>query len=231
MQDTLNCRTREVSNHLGNKCSLVTAKLMHLNANANRLPWSYSLLWVWQSTGTELPEVLASPFLDILKTHLDTVLSRWHLGHTCSRWACFSSRISVEDFQRSFPISNILWFCALLRLHESKVLWPSLRWKFCSNNQVETSFKTFNLRLLKNALNKKKFVKQILFICMYIHIHVWVHVRGGGGMCLYTQDIVDIECFLMPISTVHETNTFDLNQKHIPTDSSLFKLSKYDKFF
>lgn len=48
-------------------------------------------------------------------------------------------------------------------------------------------------------------------------------------MCFYTQDIVDTEYFLMPISTVHETNTFDL--KHIPTDSSLFKLSKYDNFF
>lgn len=52
---------------------------------------------------------------------------------------------------------------------------------------------------------------------------------GGGGMCFYTQDIVDTEYFLMPISTVHETNTFDL--KHIPTDSSLFKLSEYDNFF
>lgn len=59
---------------------------------------------------------------------------------------------------------------------------------------------------------------------MYIHIYVSVHVCEGMWVCLYTQDIVDIECFLMqkPISTVHETNKFDLKQKIIFTDCSLF---------
>lgn len=103
-------------------------------------------------------------------------------------------------------------------------------------HQVATFLKKINLRLLKNSLDKKKIDKEILFIvciyaCMYIQIYVCMHLCVGMWMCLYTQDIIDTECFLMqkPISAVHETNKFDLRQKHIFTDCSLFKPSKYDK--
>lgn len=84
---------------------------------------------------------------------------------------------------------------------------------------LKLTIKIFDLRLLKNAPDKKKFDKQVLFICVY------------ACVCLYTQDILDTECSFMqnPISTVHETNTFDLKQKDISTDCSRFKLSKYDK--
>lgn len=103
-------------------------------------------------------------------------------------------------------------------------------------DQVATSLKNFNLRLLNNSLDKKKIDKEVLSICMYICVYVCTNICVcalcvGMWVCLYTQDIADIECFLMqkPISAVHETNKFDLRQKHIFTDCSLFKHSKYDK--
>lgn len=54
---------------------------------------------------------------------------------------------------------------------------------------------------------------------------------GCACMCLYIWDTLDTESFLIqkPISTVRETNIFDLRQKHISTDCNLFKIFKYDK--
>lgn len=102
-------------------------------------------------------------------------------------------------------------------------------------DQVATSFKNFNLRLLKNALDEKKFDKEVLFIRMYICVNVYTNicmracVRRHVGVIIHSG--YSRYCFLMqkPISTVHETNKFDLKQKHIFTDCSLFTFSKYDK--
>lgn len=139
---------------------------------------------------------------------------------TCSRWASFSSRVGLEDFHRSFQsqtFSDSVNYFDFMNQSSYDLLWDGN--SALERDQAAPSIKIFNLRLLKNAPDKKKFDEQVLFICVH------------ACVCLYTQDILHTECSLMQksISTVCETNSFDLRQKDISTDCSLFKLSKYDK--
>lgn len=53
----------------------------------------------------QAPEQLQSPFLEILKTHLDTSCA------TSSGWICLSGRVGLDDLLS--PSLPILWFCEI----------------------------------------------------------------------------------------------------------------------